>query len=41
MLLTPLPFDYIKKIDPGDRIRRARKAESESRLRRLPRETEK
>jgi hypothetical protein len=41
MLLTPIPFDYIKKIDPGDRLRRARKAASGSRVRRLPRETEK
>jgi hypothetical protein len=39
MLLTPIPFDYVKKIDPGDRIRRSRKATTETRVRRFPRET--
>jgi hypothetical protein len=39
MLLTPIPFDYVKKIDPGDRLRRTRKSETETRVRRLPRET--
>jgi hypothetical protein len=38
MLLTPIPFDYVKKIDPGDRLRRTRKA-AEARVRRLPRQT--
>jgi hypothetical protein len=41
MLLTPIPFDYVKKIDPGDRLRRTRKSAAEARLRRIPRETEK
>jgi hypothetical protein len=41
MLLTPLPFDYVKKIDPGDRLRRTRKASTETRVRRLPRKSEK
>jgi len=35
MLLTPLPFDYVKEIDPGDRLRRARNRSSEARVRRL------
>jgi hypothetical protein len=39
VLLTPLPFDYVKKLDPGDRLRRTRKATTEARLRRLPRKT--
>jgi hypothetical protein len=39
MLLSPIPFDYVKKIDPGDRLRRTRKAAIEARVRRLPRET--
>jgi hypothetical protein len=39
MLLAPIPFDYVKKIDPGDRIRRTRKVSTENRVRRLPRET--
>jgi hypothetical protein len=34
MLLTPLPFDYVKDMDPGDRLRRARKRASETRIRR-------
>jgi len=34
MLLTPLPFDYVKSVDPGDRLRRARKRSSETRIRR-------
>ena len=41
MLLTPLPFDYVKKIDPGDRLRRTRKTSTETRVRRLPRKAEK
>lgn len=32
MLLTPLPFDYAKNIDPGDRLRRARKRAGETRI---------
>jgi hypothetical protein len=39
MLLAPIPFDYVKKIDPGDRIRRTRNASTDNRVRRLPRET--
>jgi hypothetical protein len=39
MLLSPIPFDYVKKIDPGDRLRRTRKSDAEARVRRLPRET--
>jgi hypothetical protein len=39
MLLAPLPFDYVKKIDPGDRLRRSQKRSTETRLRRLPPET--
>lgn len=39
MLLVPLPFDYVKNVDPGDRLRRARKRSSEARVRRQePRE---
>ncbi len=34
MFLTPLPFDYVKKIDPGDRLRRTRKRATGTRLRR-------
>ncbi len=26
MLLTPIPFEYTKLLDPGDRTRRARKS---------------
>jgi hypothetical protein len=33
MLLAPLPFDYAQLLDPGDRVRRARKATA-SRVRR-------
>ena len=36
MLLAPLPFEYVKKVDPGDRIRRARKIDAGVRVRRLP-----
>jgi hypothetical protein len=25
MLLAPIPFEYAKLLDPGDRVRRARK----------------
>jgi hypothetical protein len=34
MLLSPLPFDYIKYIDPGDRERRARSRPTGVRVRR-------
>lgn len=36
MLLAPLPFDYIVHLDSGDRVRRARKAGTGSRVRRPP-----
>jgi len=35
MLLAPLPFDYVLLLDSGDRIRRARKPMTGSRVRRL------
>ena len=39
MILAPLPFDYVQKVDPGDRLRRARKRPNEARVRRQePRE---
>jgi hypothetical protein len=41
MLLAPLPFDYVKKMDPGDRLRRTRKRSTETRVRRLPPDTRK
>lgn len=34
MLLAPLPFDYATLLDPGDRIRKTRKRETGSRVRR-------
>jgi hypothetical protein len=36
MLLAPLPFDYAKHLDPGDRVRRTRKPRNGSRVRRIP-----
>jgi hypothetical protein len=36
MLLAPLPFDYATHLDPGDRVRRTRKAGNGSRVRRTP-----
>jgi hypothetical protein len=36
MLLAPLPFDYAQHLDPGDRVRRTRKATLGSRVRRTP-----
>jgi hypothetical protein len=33
MLLSPLPFDYATMLDPGDRVRKARKVTA-SRVRR-------
>jgi hypothetical protein len=36
MLLAPLPFDYATHLDPGDRVRRTRKATYGSRVRRIP-----
>jgi hypothetical protein len=35
MLLAPLPFDYIKQMDPGDRLRRTRSRPTGNRVRRL------
>jgi hypothetical protein len=34
MLLAPLPFDYAQLLDPGDRVRRARKKTTGRRVRR-------
>jgi hypothetical protein len=34
MLLAPLPFDYATLLDPGDRVRKARKPATGSRVRR-------
>lgn len=34
MLLARLPYDYAKLLDPGDRVRKARKRTGESRVRR-------
>jgi hypothetical protein len=34
MFLAPLPFDYVKKVDPGDRLRRIRNRSKEARVRR-------
>ncbi len=34
MLLTSLPFDYAKLLDPGDRVRTPRKRVTGTRLRR-------
>ena len=36
MHLAPLPFDYVKLLDPGDRVRRTRKLTTGSRFRRTP-----
>jgi hypothetical protein len=36
MLIAPLPFDYVKQMDPGDRFRRTRKQTTGLRVRRLP-----
>ena len=36
---TLVYFGYIKKLEHGDRVRRAPKAPSETRVRRLPRKT--
>lgn len=36
MLLAPLPFDYAQLLDPGDRVRRTRKATTGRRVRRTP-----
>ena len=38
MLLAPLPYDYVKTMDPGDRVRRTRKPTRGIRVRRLPSE---
>jgi hypothetical protein len=40
MLVAPLPFDYVKQIEPTDRVRRTRTHASDSRVRRLPEGTE-
>jgi hypothetical protein len=37
MLLTSLPFDYATLADPSDRVRRTRKPEPGSRVRRTTR----
>jgi hypothetical protein len=34
MLLSPLPFDYATLLDPGDRVRKARKITTGNRVRR-------
>jgi hypothetical protein len=34
MLLTTLPFDYATLLDPGDRLRKARRRTTGSRVRR-------
>jgi hypothetical protein len=34
MLLAPLPFDYAILLDPGDRVRKARKRTTGRRVRR-------
>jgi len=34
MLLAPLPFDFATLLDPGDRVRRTRKATAGRRVRR-------
>jgi hypothetical protein len=34
MLLAPIPFEYAKLLDPGDRVRRTRKVTSGRRVRR-------
>ena len=34
MFLTPLPFDYAVLLDPGDRVRKARKVTTGRRVRR-------
>ena len=36
MLLAPLPFDYATLLDPGDRVRKARKRTTGRRVRRTP-----
>jgi hypothetical protein len=34
MLLAPLPFEYVRLLDPGDRVRRKPGREGETRIRR-------
>jgi hypothetical protein len=41
VLLAPLPFDYIKQIDPGDRVRLKRTRPKDIRVRRIPSGTDK
>jgi len=36
MLLPTLPFDYVRHLDPGDRVRRTRSRPTGSRIRRTP-----
>jgi hypothetical protein len=36
MLLSPLPFDYVTHLDPGDRVRKTRKITAGNRVRRAP-----
>jgi hypothetical protein len=40
MLLSPLPFEYIRLMDPGDRIRRTRGRPTGTRIRRTSRRGE-
>jgi hypothetical protein len=41
VLLAPLPFDYVKQIDPGDRVRRTKARPKGIRVRRIPTGTDK
>ena len=36
MFLAPIPFDYATLLDSGDRIRKAKKRSTGTRLRRTP-----
>jgi hypothetical protein len=40
MLVTPLPFDYATLLDPGDRVRKARRRTMGRRVRRAEDRTE-
>jgi hypothetical protein len=40
MLITPLPFDYATLLDPGDRVRKARRRTMGRRVRRPEDRTE-
>lgn len=41
MLIAPLPFDYATLLDRGDRVRRARKLTTGSRVRSAPERAQK